>query len=291
MYAKGLSGRAHLFGTSLNGLTPVTNWKVMLTNSPAVGTAPPVATAPGWNNYQVGADAFNKHAGYAWVQTTLPNISSTGAEIAAFSSVDDNCWVYLNGTMLATNYGWNIPFDVDLTKAWAPSGPNVLTVLIQNKDNTGGLDSAVNFIAYQSETPLNDWVQHGGPGDPDSTTDWQTLENGKTFGGPQFFQATFTASPFETTGANPMWRIITSGLSRGSIWVNGHNLGRYPETISAPGMYLPECWLKPGTNANKLVIYDESGNLPTQVRVQSEAAASRDVVTFQSEQTVTASEH
>jgi beta-galactosidase len=69
--------------------------------------------------------------------------------------------------------------------------------------------------------------------------------------------------------------------------VNGHNLGRYPETIPAPGVYIPECWLKPGENANTLVLYDESGSLPDQVRIQPEAAASRDVVTFRSARPVT----
>ncbi|MGO8764970.1 MAG: hypothetical protein ACLQSR_07530, partial [Limisphaerales bacterium] len=74
-----------------------------------------------------------------------------------------------------------------------------------------------------------------------------------------------------------------------SVWVNGHNLGRYPEKIAAPGVYIPECWLNAGPNANTLVIYDERGHLPTQVQVQPETAASRDVVTLQSAQTVSLS--
>ncbi len=287
MYVKGLSGQAYLFGTPLSSPAPLTSWKVMLTTRSAEGSAPPATDAPGWNDYKVGTDAFDKHAGYAWFQTTLPAISSAEAEVAAFSSVDDNGWVYLNGTLLATNYGWNVPFEANLTRAWIPGGPNVLTVLIQNTENIGGLDSAATLTAYQSQAPLNDWVQHGGPGDPNSITGWQALQDSMSFSGPQFFKTTFTAPPFEMAGANPMWRVTTSGLSHGSIWVNGHNLGRYPETIPAPGVYIPECWLKPGANANSLVIYDESGNLPVQVQVQPEVPASRDVVTFRSAQTVT----
>ena len=136
---------------------------------------------------------------------------------------------------------------------------------------------------------MNNWVQQGGPGNPNATTGWQTLSGGATFSGPQFFKRTFTAPPFGTTGTDPMWRVTTSGLSHGSVWVNGHNLGRYPEKVSAPGVYIPECWLNAGANANTLVIYDESGNLPTKVQMQPESAASRDVVTFQSAQTVTTS--
>jgi len=54
-------------------------------------------------------------------------------------------------------------------------------------------------------------------------------------------------------------------------------------------MYIPECWLNAGPNANRLVIYDEEGQLPTRARVQPEPGASRDVVLFQSAQTVSAS--
>ena len=287
MSVKGLSGRAYLFGTLISGPAPLTNWKVMLTNSSAMGSTPPATDAPGWNNYKVGADAFDKQTGYAWFQTTLPTISSAEAEVASFTSVDDNGWVYLNGTLLTTNYGWNVSFETDLTQAWIPGGPNVLSVLIQNTGNIGGLDSAVTFTAYQSETLLNNWVQHGGPGDPNSTTGWRALQGSMSFNEPQFFKTTFTAPPFGVTGADPMWRVTTSGLAHGSIWVNGHNLGRYPETIPAPGVYIPECWLKPGENANTLVLYDESGSLPDQVRIQPEAAASRDVVTFRSARPVT----
>ena len=287
MYVKGLSGTAYLLGLPVSGPTSLTSWTVMMTNSSAVGSAPPAASASGWNNYSVGTDAFGAQAGYAWFQTVLPASSSAGAEIASFSSVDDNGWVYLNGTLLATNYGWNVPFNVDLTSAWNASGPNVLTVLIQNTGNIGGIDSAVTFTACQTKTTLSNWLQQGGPGNPNATTGWQTLPGGTTFSGPQFFKSTFTAAPFPTTGTDPMWRVTTAGLSHGSVWVNGHNLGRYPEKVAAPGVYLPECWLNAGANANTLVIYDESGNRPTQVQVQPEAAASRDVVTFQSAQTVT----
>jgi beta-galactosidase len=76
-----------------------------------------------------------------------------------------------------------------------------------------------------------------------------------------------------------IWRANTTSLSYGSVWVNGHNLGRYPEKIKINGMYIPECWLKPGNNT--IVIYDENGVSPRDVRIEAEQAASRDVQTLQ----------
>ena len=52
------------------------------------------------------------------------------------------------------------------------------------------------------------------------------------------------------------------------MWLNGHNLGRYPEKIKAPGMYLPECWLNDGENT--LVVFDEEGAAIEPVKLEVE---------------------
>lgn len=285
-YVKGLSGTAYCLGKIVSGPTALNQWKVKMTNSLAVGGSPPASNAPGWNDYVVGTDAFQQQSGYAWFQTTLPPVSAAGAELVKFESVDDNAWVYLNGVLVASNTGWNIAFAADLTSTWVSGGPNVLSVLVQNNANVGGIYSGVTFAAHASRAVLSDWMLHGGPGNFDSAEGWQALTAKSAFNRPQFFKTTFTAAPFETTGPNAMWHVTTSGLSRGSVWVNGHNPGRYPETIPAPGLYIPECWLRPGPDANTLVIFDEEGRLPGLVKVQPENAASRDVIEFRSDQTV-----
>lgn len=63
------------------------------------------------------------------------------------------------------------------------------------------------------------------------------------------------------------------GMSRGTAWLNGHNLGRYPEKSPVDGLYLPESWLLPGKNT--LMVFDEEGNAPNQVKIVVEAEASR----------------
>ena len=66
-------------------------------------------------------------------------------------------------------------------------------------------------------------------------------------------------------------------MGHGSVWVNGHNLGRYPEKISVTGLYIPECWLKAGINT--VVIYDEDGKSPGKAALKVEKVASRDMAT------------
>ena len=111
-----------------------------------------------------------------------------------------------------------------------------------------------------------------------STSDWKPLTSGQSFTGPTFFQTTFTAAPPPAVGPHPIWRVLSAGLGHGSVWVNGHNLGRYPEKVPINGLYIPECWLVTGKNT--LVIYDEDGKTPDQVKIEAEVAASRDVTTL-----------
>ena len=93
---------------------------------------------------------------------------------------------------------------------------------------------------------------------------------------PAFFRTTFDAKASTGMGPTPIYRISTKGLSRGNVWLNGHNLGRYPEKINIDGLYLPECWLKDGSNS--LVIFDEEGHVPgDSVHLWCEKVASREV--------------
>lgn len=51
------------------------------------------------------------------------------------------------------------------------------------------------------------------------------------------------------------------GWSRGSVWVNGHALGRYWRVGPQQTLYLPGCWLRRG--ANEVVVLDLDGETTT----------------------------
>src|SRR6202012_309025 len=94
--------------------------------------------------------------------------------------------------------------------------------------------------------------------------------------GPCWWRASFTVPA--NSGWRPVWRVIPTGLGHGSVWVNGHNLGRYPEKIPVNGVYIPSCWLRQGFN--DLLIFDEDGRDARQVTVEVEEGASRRVSTL-----------
>jgi beta-galactosidase len=78
------------------------------------------------------------------------------------------------------------------------------------------------------------------------------------------------------TGAYPVLRVQFAGLGRGTMWINGHNLGQYPEKINIDGLYLPECWIKDGSN--DLMIFDTQGAGPSRVRLEVKKEASRKII-------------
>ncbi len=162
--------------------------------------------------------------------------------------------------------------------AWSATGPNEVAVLVENTDGAGGINGTVSLetIAAGDETPVQGWKMRGGIGYPDADARWEGDAGSQPDGAPAFYRATFDTTPPGETGPHPILRVTTAGLSRGFVWLNGHNLGRYPERIPVDGLYLPECWQKAGRN--ELVVFDEEGHAPAQVRVTVELAASRVVV-------------
>ena len=163
------------------------------------------------------------------------------------------------------------------------AGRNVIAVLASHRgrdkafnymgtlDNFArkGLFGPVQVTVGGEKVTVTPWKMRGGVGPLEGK--WQPVA--ATAGIPAFYRATFTAK----TVPGRILRATSKGLTRGTMWLNGHNLGRYPEKIHAPGMYLPECWLKEGEN--RLVVFDEEGAAIDAVKLEVETAASREVIT------------
>jgi beta-galactosidase len=261
---KGLFGKALL----IRGVPPiqvVEGWQMVKASAVTdVRKGPP---STGWQPYTIGQDAFDHREGYGWFQATLPDPTAPMVMIH-FASVDENATVFINGKRMVHHDGWNEPFDVTIEHADTLARPIKLTVFVENYSNEGGIDKPVQSGALDDPMPVTGWRMHGGPGRPGPK--WMS----HTYGAPCWWKNTFTLN------ANPteVWRVIPKGLGHGSIWVNGHNLGRYPEKIPVDGLYIPNCWLKKGDNM--LLVFEEDGRDASQVSVEMEKAASRSSVIY-----------
>lgn len=266
--SKGLIGPAFLRTPSTRTYT-LAEWK----GKPArLGDPMPAEDDPTLTSVQIGADLFQNRPGYYWIQTTLPPVSSANSTGQAhFDSVDDNATVYLNGNKVAEHEGWDQPFDVQLTSLRS-NQPNILTVLIQNEDGPGGLDKQPWVTIFADSSPVTGWKMHGGLDDPNTITSWIPTRNSPT-GLPVYYRTTFNSRPFTGQGENAILRVLPDPEAHGFIWVNGHNLGRYPQKVAMKGLYVPECWLNGGTNV--ITVFDEDGLGAGKIRMTIETSASR----------------
>ncbi|HTJ11020.1 MAG TPA: hypothetical protein VL547_03315, partial [Dinghuibacter sp.] len=141
-----------------------------------------------------------------------------------------------------------------------------LTVFVENYSNEGGIDQPVRAGSFVDPKPVTGWRMRGGPG----PINWRmVIADTAAHAGPVWWRASFQLSPQPTQ----VWRVIPQGLGHGSIWVNGHNLGRYPEKIPINGLYIPNCWLNSGYNM--LLVYDEDGRDAREVTIALEDGATR----------------
>jgi len=268
-----MSGAGVLSGT---GILPETG--VLPGTGVLSGTGDLAGKEAGWRDYTIDADAFGGKEGFGWFRVQLPQ-PPAGANncVLDFRSTDENAVVFLNGRRWMRHEGWNLPFRMELGRLDTMSRPLVLTVFIENYSNEGGIDRPVQVHYFAGSKEITGWRMRGGVGEPDSITDWTRLTAGAP-GAPVYYRAEFRVGRYAERGEHPIWRVHVDGLGHGSVWVNGHNLGRYPEKIAAPGLYIPECWLRDGVN--ELVLFDEDGRRPDSVSVRREINAGRRLVIY-----------
>ncbi len=277
--AKGIAGTVSLTTTApsavpLNGF----RWRA---DDKAPGDAARFAapefptTGTDWHDATTTTDVFKDRLGWAWFRATLPNLPGPHRRIH-FNSIDDNGTVYLNGKKIADDVGINAGRDIPLDDAWRDGGPNVLAVAVQNTAGAGGLLGDVKLTGgIVDGIAVHSWKMRGGvtPPSPTAANVWSPLVGSGGADAPAFYQTTFQAAPPAASGPHPILRATFAGLSRGFFWLNGRCLGRYPEKAPIDSIYLPESLLRPG--GNSLVVFDEDGNPPTQVKIIVETGASR----------------
>jgi len=277
---KGISGIPRLLAGG-PAIHPLGEWYFLSAKDPGErDRGLPLPGISGWEKYTIGQDAFSGREGFGWFRTALP-APGPGVKniVLKFLSVDENATVYINGRKIARHEGWNVPFEISLGGIDSLQKPLELTLFLENYSNEGGIDRPVRANYTGAGISLTGWSMRGDLCEPGEGGFVPMTLNGDTScplqGLPGCFRAEFRAPAYRPAGKHYIWRVHTTGLGHGSVWVNGHNLGRYPEKTNAPGLYIPECWLQSGNNS--LVVFDEDGRCPARVSVEMEKEASRNL--------------
>ena len=183
-------------------------------------------------------ETFGQSYGYILYRTTVAGPAHGDLVIR---DVRDYADVYVNGTLRGTLDrrlgGDRVAIDVP------PSGAR-LDILVENtgrvnftkalRDERKGITGAVTL----GDTELTGWVVFPLPMSPVP----RPATHAARPGGPAFYRGTFR---LVVTGDT---FLDTRGWDKGTVWINGHQLGRFWSIGPQQTLYVPGPWLRVGDN-------------------------------------------
>ena len=151
-----------------------------------------------------------------------------------------------------------------------PAGTATLDILVENtgrinfgphlSDGRAGIVGSVQW----NGRGLDAWKMYSLPMDsPDGIKNWRKGD----VAGPAFHRGTFKLDKVTDT------YLDTSTLTKGFVWLNGHNLGRTWNIGPQKSIFVPAPWLREGTN--EVVVFDYADLPNTSLRGLSEPLWSR----------------
>ncbi|MGC9259122.1 MAG: beta-galactosidase [Phycisphaerae bacterium] len=282
--ARGLWGDVRLSLPHIASVKPV-GWMITplkISYAQALAAMPGGQLKPAWRKIVLQRGQLLCPPAVQWMQATLPGVAAAHM-VLTFQHLPVNSAIFLNGrrvTLLSPQKG---RLRLVLGGGWNVKADNTLGIVADNRSvrNIPIGPISVNEWDQSPALPqgglIENWRMHGGIGPADPGQGWKPFT--ATPGVPAFYRTHFNYQP-NTGGLHLVLRAAWAALGGGYMWINGHNLGRYPDPIMPMGLYLPSCWMKSGRNS--LVIFDERGGDPRGVHLVIEQPACRRLVPLRS---------
>ena len=120
-----------------------------------------------WANIDIGqAWEDQGYEGYdegAWYRARIEVDAEEGRPVhLAFGGVDNNAYVYVNGTFVGEHYGWNTPFILDISEAVNYKGQNMVAVRVYDGMEMGGIYGTIEVIQPTVKENLNRYLANRG---------------------------------------------------------------------------------------------------------------------------------
>jgi hypothetical protein len=219
--------------------------------------------------------AFGHGHGYAWYRTTF-EVVDTGPQAIIFSGADDRAQVWIDGHYLGcrgwgSSHGWHLMPNL-------PAGVHALAILVENLGmfNSGaeydiplGEPKGIYGPVWLNGAELTGWRMRAGLGVGEAMDTWERpggeiaerLPAGAQLAGPLWVAAEF-AVPEGFDGAVRLE--LGEHAGKGSVWLNGRNVGRYWSLGPQQSLWLPLSWLTP---RNEIVLFEEVRIAPDLLRI------------------------
>jgi beta-galactosidase len=230
--------------------------------------------------------AFGHGHGYAWYRTSF-EVVDEGPQSLIFSGADDRAHVWVDGHYLGcrgwgSHHGWHLMPNL-------PAGLHTLAILAENLGmfNSGaeydiplGEPKGLYGPVWLNGAEITGWRMRAGLGVGEGIDSWDRLGGeiadrplaGAKLTGPLWVAGEFTI-PEGFDGAVRLE--LGEHAGKGSVWLNGHNVGRYWNLGPQQSLWLPLSWLK---SRNDLVLFEEGRIAPDQLKITLAALGPRCVI-------------
>jgi beta-galactosidase len=197
-------------------------------------------------------EAYNQDYGFILYRTEL--IGHKKGKLAV-TELHDYATVFLNGTYIGKldrREGIN---TIDIPASDVPNP--VLEILVEGMGRINFAQQLIDRKGITDRVTLNgmtlmNWKVYNLP--MDSKFMYDLRSSGKNLNKPGiFFKANFMLTKAEKTTGRDTY-IDMSGYTKGIVWVNGHNLGRYWNIGPQKRLYCPATFLKEGLN--EIFVFD-----------------------------------
>jgi len=217
----------------------------------------------------VNMESLGQSNGFTLYRTTSQAATSGMLELSDYPR--DRILVYVNGKRQGLfDSTFPLPQAVNLTV----SKNDTIDLLVENMgrinygpripDQRKGIVGNVTLNGKM----LEHWSMYPLPIDDPSTMVKTAKPSNHASDAPTFYQASFNLHTIGDTF------LSTPGWTKGMVWVNGNNLGRYWMIGPQQQLYVPGCWLKKGTN--EIIILElEQVNATSVSGIQTRSWANR----------------
>lgn len=200
------------------------------------------------SRHPVPLEELGLNFGWAWYRTQIPTAMSGRLVV---TKLRDYARVYQHGVQIGV-------LDRSLGEASLAEGielalaPGTLDIVVepmgrinfgpQLQDNLQGITETVTL----NGTALENWEIFSLPLD---NLERLAPATDSSFN-PAFHRGTFVPAALRDTFLD------MRAWGKGQVWVNGHNLGRFWNRGPQQTLYLPGCWLRPGSNVVTVLAWD-----------------------------------
>ncbi len=230
----------------------------------------------GWSKLKAKKPLSSAKTGYWWLRAMTGAVSADSLRFY-IRALPDGAMLFVDGHQLTLNQAADGAVHTVMRMGWHHGNqPNRIDLLLPMAGTPVKFSDPMTMIikdrrpAVGKTGIITPWKMHGGIGPINPKTGWKA--GSVATGVPTFYKNSFTVTPIPH-GVHRVLRVAVTGMGGGYVWINGHNLGRYPDHFMPTGLYIPSAWLHKGRNS--IIVFDEQGHSPVQVRLLVYKAASR----------------